>query len=81
MIEVDLIARRGDVVAIVEVKYRPTADRGLSAVDPRAAARLHRAAAQVAAELGAAGRPASVRVDMIAVAPWRLPVHVERIIG
>jgi putative endonuclease len=80
MIEVDIIARRGDLIAVVEVKYRPRADAGLVAVTPQVAGRLRAAAAQIAAEAAARGRPASVRVDIIAVSPWRWPVHVERIV-
>lgn len=80
VIEIDIIARRGDIIALVEVKYRAGPDAGLRAVTPQAALRLQRAAEQVAAESAARGRPASVRVDMIAIAPWRWPVHVERIV-
>lgn len=80
MIEVDLIARRGDIIALVEVKYRRSTDSGLLAVRPEAADRLREAARQIAAEAAGRGRPASVRVDMIAIAPWRWPVHVSDII-
>ncbi|MFA7440741.1 MAG: YraN family protein [Sphingomonadaceae bacterium] len=80
MIEVDLIARRGDIIALVEVKYRRSTDLGLLAVRPEAAGRLREAARQIAAETAARGRPASVRIDMIAIAPWRWPVHVRNII-
>lgn len=79
MIEVDIIARRGDVVALVEVKYRPASDSGLRAVSPHAAMRLQAAASQIAANMLAKGDKVHVRVDMIAIAPWRLPVHIRNI--
>lgn len=73
MIEVDLVARRGKVLAVVEVKRRRTIDEALLALHPEAAARLQRAAAQLAAE--AAGDTVG-RVDLVAIAPWRWPVRV-----
>lgn len=72
MIEVDLVARRGRLVAVVEVKYRPTLEAALAALTPEAAARLRQAAAVLAAEQGA-----SVRVDLVALAPGRLPRHIQ----
>lgn len=74
MIEVDLVARRGNVLAVVEVKRRATLEAALAAVTPAAARRLARAAEQVAAGTGAAAR-----VDLIALAPWRLPRHIRAI--
>jgi putative endonuclease len=77
MIELDLVARRGQVLAVVEVKHRPTLDAALTALRPEAAARLQRAAAQLAAEAAHKGRAAPVaRVDLIALAPGRWPRHI-----
>ena len=88
MIEVDIVARRGAVIAVVEVKYRQTLDTALAALKPSAAERLRAAAAQIAAEAaarqavphsrrGAGAQPApSARVDLIALAPWTLPRHI-----
>lgn len=76
MIEIDLIARRGRVLAVVEVKRRATIEQALMALQPQAALRLQRAAAQLAAE--AAGDTVG-RVDLIVVAPWRWPKHVAGI--
>ncbi|MGL6043098.1 MAG: YraN family protein [Sandaracinobacteroides sp.] len=76
-IEVDIVARRGNVLAIVEVKRRSTLDAALMALTPQALGRLQVAAAQLAAESGAAGaRPVSARVDLIALAPGRWPRHI-----
>ena len=76
MSEVDLVARRGRLLAVVEVKRRATIEGALAAVQPRAAMRLQRAAAQLAAE---AGGDVVGRVDLVAIAPWRLPRHVAGI--
>ena len=73
--EIDLLARRGSVLAVVEVKRRATLDAALAAVTPAQAARLRRAGAAIAAR-----RPGlqglSVRLDMVALAPGRRPRHI-----
>ncbi|MGE0714597.1 MAG: YraN family protein [Alphaproteobacteria bacterium] len=73
--EIDLVARRGGTLAMVEVKARPAAGAAADAVDQRSRRRLARAAA---AFLG--GRPdlagLAVRFDVILVVPGRLPRHM-----
>jgi putative endonuclease len=77
MIEVDIVARRGGVLAVVEVKQRQSIEAALAALTPEAARRLQLAAAQLAAEQGARGaRPLAARVDLIALAPGRWPRHI-----
>ena len=73
MIEVDIVARRGAVLAVVEVKQRRTLEAAIAAVTPAAAARLRAAARQIAAELDA---DLVARVDLIALAPGRWPRHI-----
>ena len=73
MIEVDLVARRGAMLAVVEVKQRATLDAAVCALTPWAAERLQSAARQLAAE---AGPDVSARVDLIALAPGRWPRHI-----
>lgn len=72
--EIDLLAMKGGVLAVVEVKRRATREIALEAVLPEQRARLRRAAAI------AAGRPAlkgaTIRLDLIALAPGRLPRHI-----
>lgn len=65
--EVDLIARRGDVIAFIEVKARPSHDEALFAVTPRNEHRICRAAI---AWLSRHPRlaTANIRYDIISVA-------------
>jgi putative endonuclease len=71
-VEIDLLARRGAVLAVVEVKARRTLAEALEAVTPAQRARLLRAGATLAG----GGRPLSVRLDLVALAPGRWPRHV-----
>jgi putative endonuclease len=74
--ELDLVARRAELLIFVEVKRRPQRDAAVEALRPRQQERIARAAALYLQQ-----RPAlagcSVRFDIIALAPWRLPWHVE----
>ena len=76
-VEVDLAARRGDVLAIVEVKRRRTLDEALHAVTPAQQARLRRAGEALAGRHGAGGVRATVRLDLLALAPGRPPRHLR----
>jgi putative endonuclease len=69
--ELDLVARRGGVIAIIEVKRRRTLDEALIAVGPDQKRRLKRAADQMAARYGGVAR-----LDLLAMTPGRLPRHV-----
>jgi putative endonuclease len=73
--EIDIVARRGRVVAFVEVKARPDTDRAAIAIAPWQRRRLVRGAAAFLArhpELG----DCRVRFDAMLVVPWRLPCHL-----
>lgn len=74
--EVDIIAQRGGVLAMVEVKARPTIEEGFAALDPRGLGRIVRAG-----EAWAAARPAAaaldLRFDLVIIRPWRAPFHVR----
>lgn len=78
MIEVDLVAKRGQMLIVVEVKYRQHLDDALAAIRPDAVRRLRRAAEQLAirhAQRG--GPPLSARVDLLALAPGHWPRHIQ----
>ena len=72
--EIDLLAQRGGVLAVVEVKQRASLQAALEAVSDVQRERLRRAGRAIAAR-----RPSlqnmAVRLDLIALAPGRLPVH------
>lgn len=76
--EVDLIARRGDLAIMVEVKARPTLEQAMEAVSPTALRRI-----EAAGDFWLAAQPdfakLSIRYDLIAVMPGRWPVHIEAI--
>ena len=73
--EIDLIARRGRVVAFVEVKARPTRREALDAVGRGGERRIVDAADLWLAKHPAAAR-FDLRYDMVLVTPWQLPQHV-----
>lgn len=73
--EIDVLAKRGDVLAVVEVKSRTSLEVALDTVTFDQRDRLRRAGAQLAAN-----RPGlsacAVRLDLMALAPGRLPRHI-----
>ena len=75
--EIDLIARRGDLVAMVEVKARQTLTEAMDAVSPSAQKRIMGSADLWLSRQKDAAK-LSIRFDIIAVLPWRWPVHIER---
>jgi putative endonuclease len=76
--EIDLIARRGDLVLIIEVKARKTLIEAMEAIAHQSERRI-----EGAADLWLSHQPdfgkLSVRFDMVAVLPRRWPVHVENV--
>jgi putative endonuclease len=73
--EIDVVARRGRVLAAVEVKTRTTLEASLAAVGADQRLRLRRALAAFAAR-----RPSLkntvLRLDLMALAPGRFPRHI-----
>jgi putative endonuclease len=74
-VEIDLLARRGEILAVVEVKRRADIDSALASVTATQRARLTRAAESLAAKRSDLSA-LSVRLDMVALAPGRLPRHI-----
>ncbi len=73
--EIDILALRGPVLAVVEVKSRTTLEAALEAVGPDQRERLRRAGQTLASRRpDLAGR--SVRLDLVALAPGRRPRHL-----
>jgi len=73
--EIDLLAKRGDVLAVIEVKRRTSLEAALEAVSFDQRDRLRRAALAIAARR-AGLRNCGVRLDLLALAPGRLPRHI-----
>lgn len=76
--EIDILARRGRVLAVVEVKRRATMEAALTALTPDQHQRLLASGRAVLH-----GRPSlaghELRIDMVALAPGRFPRHVSAI--
>ena len=74
--EIDILAKRGRTLAVVEVKRRQTMAAAILALGPEQHGRLAAAGAAVARS-----RPAlqglNLRIDMVALAPGRFPRHLR----
>jgi putative endonuclease len=73
--EVDLVGRRGNLVAFVEVKARASAAELDFAIDERRLSRVAAAAEFLMARY--AGPGDDIRVDVILLAPGTRPRHIE----
>lgn len=73
--EIDLVARRGRVLALVEVKARTTTAAALEALRPVQQQRIARAGAWYV-QRHPPLQALDVRCDLIVVAAWRRPVHL-----
>jgi len=74
--EIDLIARRGDVVAIVEVKARRTLAEAMDAVAYNSQRRIDGAASLWLSRQTDYAK-LSLRYDLVAIVPRRWPIHVK----
>lgn len=72
--EIDIVARKGDLIAFVEVKARASEQGALDAVGIRAQRRIANAAGLWIGRRRDAAR-LSWRFDIVAVLPWRWPRH------
>ena len=72
--EVDLVARRGKLVAFVEVKWRARAEDLDFAIDERRLARVAAAAEILGASYMQDGD--DMRIDVLLLAPGQLPRHI-----
>ena len=74
--EIDLVMRRGETTAFIEVKARKTADSAIAAVTPYQARRI---AAAARSFMGRDCKAAMqfCRFDIVAVSPYHLPRHIE----
>ncbi len=73
--EIDLVVRRGKVIAAVEVKERASLDRAAEAIGPRQRRRVARAA-QAFMQQNPAQAVCDLRFDVVLIVPGRRPRHV-----
>jgi len=74
--EIDLIARRGSLIAIIEVKARPTLRQAHEAVSTSAQKRIE-AAADLWLMRQRDAEKLTLRFDVIIIRPWRWPHHIK----
>ena len=74
--EIDIIARRGDMIAFVEVKARRNLMSAIDAVTVTSQSRIRAAGDHWLARQPDAAR-LSLRYDIVAVLPWTWPRHIE----
>lgn len=67
--EIDIIARRKNIIAFIEVKCRPTLELGIAAITPAQRTRLRRAAETYIMQTNWHG---DARFDVIVVCGWRI---------
>lgn len=72
--EIDLIAKRGQLVIFVEVKARASVEKAVEAVTFQSQHRI-RAASDLWLARRKDASTLSQRYDIIAVLPWRFPTH------
>ena len=77
--EIDLLVRRGRVLAVVEVKRRATLEAALESLGPQQRRRLLAAGRAIAARRPAL-RELDLRLDLFAFAPGCLPRHFPGLI-
>lgn len=73
--EIDLVARRGRVLAVVEVKERASLEQAANAISPQQRHRIVRAA-QAFVQRHPALATCDLRFDVVLIAPGRRPRHV-----
>ncbi len=74
--EIDIVAKRGPVIAFVEVKARGDLDDAAIAITPQKRRRISRAASRWLATHPWA-MTCTLRADAVFVAPGKLPRHLE----
>jgi putative endonuclease len=74
--EIDIVAKRGGTLAVIEVKARSRLDDAAEALSGRQRRRIARGAEWLLAERPDLA-PLTVRFDVMLVVPWRWPRHLR----
>ncbi|GHU17032.1 UPF0102 protein [Alphaproteobacteria bacterium] len=76
--EIDIIAKRGDLVIFVEVKARKNEEKCYNAIKDKQMQRIQRAS-----EIFLRKRPdlahKNVRYDVILISDWKIPIHITNV--
>lgn len=75
--EVDLVAKRRDTIAFVEVKQRATEDAAAWSLDQYRLRRVAAAAERLAARYAKRGE--DIRIDAVFIVPGKLPRHLPNV--
>ncbi len=75
--EIDIIAKRGNMIAFIEVKRRKSLDDALAAISPDSAARIRRAAEWWLKSRNGNADKYDLRFDVIAIAPYARIRHIH----
>ena len=75
--EVDIVARKGDLLIIVEVKARGSYEDVVEAVQSKQKIRLVRSAEILHAQFSEAEKDLGVRFDVIQIVPGRWLIHLR----
>ncbi len=74
--EIDLVMKRGDLIAMVEVKTYRDSKRAEEWVTPRQKRRITRAAEHWISQQNRL-YSCAIRFDVIVLRPWRAPLHIK----
>ena len=73
--EIDIVARKGDVLVFIEVKARKTTEEAFESITQKQRSRIEAAADHWLQSKSS--QEFACRFDVIAVAPGRLPAHMK----
>ncbi|MDR2781023.1 MAG: YraN family protein [Holosporaceae bacterium] len=76
--EIDIIAKRGDIIVFVEVKSRKSADKCYNAITDKQLQRIRRTS-EIFMRHNKKSANCFSRYDVILIADWKLPIHIENI--
>lgn len=76
--EIDIVAKKGDQIAFIEVKARKNEEKCLIAITQKQLLRVQRAS-QVFLKGNPQYQNSFIRYDVILVADWHLPIHIKNV--